>query len=214
MGFTCTNFFEHFWTRVYVHDLLWRWLQWWKVTTGGFVQKFSEIYPEIQVIPCDSGDMKQNCPVFSTPCRTFWPCMKPLELYRVFHFVVCYLTVVTEIPSKINTGGEAHDRPAHPLHKPSEVAPEKLHQRLMWPLMFKKVHAKDCRAEEKQHWAMYYFLQQASKQIKWALEDICLLFPAHTALFCFIARELHGWCHFFSEENRPPEPFTDIINYL
>lgn len=134
--------------------------------------------------------------------------------YTAYFILLCVILQWTEIPSKINTGGEAHDRPAHPLHKPSEVAPEKLHQRLMWPLMFKKVHAKDCRAEEKQHWAMYYFLQQASKQIKWALEDICLLFPAHTALFCFIARELHGWCHFFSEENRPPEPFTDIINYL
>lgn len=47
----------------------------------------------MQVIPHESGGMKQNCLVF-TPCRTFWPCMKLLELYGVFLFVVCYLTVI------------------------------------------------------------------------------------------------------------------------
>lgn len=57
----------------------------------------------------------------------------------------------SESSSKINTGEEAHDRPAHPLHISSEVAPEELHQKLIWPLMFEKVPAKDCRAEEKQH---------------------------------------------------------------
>lgn len=102
------------------------------------------------MIPHESGDMKQNCLVF-TPCRTFWPCMKLLELYSVFLFVVLSYSDSTESPSKINTGGDAHDRSAHPPHKPSEVAPEELHQRLIWLLMFKKVHTKDCRAEEKQH---------------------------------------------------------------
>lgn len=112
----------------------------------------------MQVIPHDSGDMKQNCPVFSPLCRTFWPCVKPLELYSIFNFVVRY-NDNTESPSKINIGGQAHDRPAHPLHKLSEVAPEELHQRFIWPPMFKKVHTKDCRAEEKQHQTTYYFLQ-------------------------------------------------------
>jgi len=61
-----------------------------------FVQNFSEIYLEMQVIPHDSRDMKQNCPVCSTLCRTFQPCMEPLELYSVFDFIVRSLTMITQ----------------------------------------------------------------------------------------------------------------------
>lgn len=38
--------------------------------------------------------------------------------------------------------------------------------------------------------------QRTLKWIKYALVDICLLFPVLTALFFFIAREFYGWCHF------------------
>lgn len=156
-----------------------------------------------------------NRTVLSSPhCAELSGLVWSLWSSTLYLILLCTFSDNSESSSKINIGELAHDRPTQPLHKSSEVAPEELHQKLIWPLVFEKVPAKDCRAEEKQHWAMYFFFQQVSKQIKWAREDICLLFPAHTALFCFIARALHGWCHFFSEENRPPEPFTDIINYL
>lgn len=48
------------------------------------------------MIPRDPEDTKQNCPVFSTPCRTFWPCLKPLELYNVFNFIVHHPSVITQ----------------------------------------------------------------------------------------------------------------------
>lgn len=66
-----------------------------------------------------------------------------LALYEAFGAIQCisFCCVLsysdsTESPSKINTGGDAHDRSAHPPHKPSEAAPEELHQRLIWLLMF------------------------------------------------------------------------------
>lgn len=79
-----------------------------------------------------------------------------LALYEAFGAIHCisfYYALScdsSESSSKISTGEKAHDRPAQPLHKSSEVAPEELHQKLIWPLMFEKVPAKYCRAEEKQ----------------------------------------------------------------
>lgn len=77
--------------------------------------------------------------------------MKPLELYTTEFYCALSFSDNSESSSKIITGELAHDRPAQPLHKSSEVAPEELHQKLIWPLMFETVLAKDCRAEEKQH---------------------------------------------------------------
>lgn len=45
------------------------------------------------MIPHDPQDIEQNCPAFSTPCRTFWPCMVPLERYTAFNFTVLYLVI-------------------------------------------------------------------------------------------------------------------------
>lgn len=118
---------------------------WW------FCKRFSEIYLEMQVILHVWGyETELSCLLHTV--QNF------LALYEGFGAIQCisfccalsYCDNTESLP-KINTGGEAHDRPAHPLHKCSEVAPEELHQRLIWPLMFKKVHAKYCRAEEKQH---------------------------------------------------------------
>lgn len=61
-----------------------------------FVQKFSVIYQEMQVMSCDTGDVKQGCPVLFAPHRTFWPRTKPLELRGVSHPAVSYLTVITQ----------------------------------------------------------------------------------------------------------------------
>lgn len=48
----------------------------------------------------------------------------------------------TESPPKINTEEKVHDRPVRLLNKSSEVAPEELHQRLIWSLIFKNILAK------------------------------------------------------------------------
>jgi len=99
----------------------------------------------MQAVSCDTGDIKQGCPCLVRTAQNFLALYKALGTTRCISSC-CELSYSdnTESPPKINTEGEARDRPAH---KSSEVAPEEL----IWPLMFKNIRTKDWRAGEKQH---------------------------------------------------------------